>query len=209
MVSEGCSYGRGGRLGDGMKQKLIDTALLFAITVFVMSVIAVLHFLPISMPWFAPEMVDVTTVNMTTVVAVTAEPTLPPVVIVTPEIVTTQGIPVAIELPEPEPTPTATAEPELIPLGEFKIYAYCPCRHCCGENAQGITATGTTATAGRTISVDPDVIPPGSTVYIDGQAYHAEDTGAGITGKTIDLFLDDHQAALEFGVQYKAVYLAN
>ena len=51
------------------------------------------------------------------------------------------------------------------PLGEFKLTAYCPCMKCCGKT-DGITATGTTATEGRTIAVDPRVIPYGSTVTI-------------------------------------------
>lgn len=87
----------------------------------------------------------------------------------------------------------------------FKIYAYCPCEKCCGSGAAGITATGTTATAGRTIAVDPDVIPLGSTVIIDGSEYIAEDTGGGIKGKTIDLFMNDHSAALAWGIRYLEV----
>lgn len=104
-----------------------------------------------------------------------------------------------------------TAEPkqaEAEPDGTdniFKIYAYCPCEKCCGSGAAGITATGTTATAGRTIAVDPDVIPLGSTVIIDGNEYIAEDTGGGIKGKTIDLFMSDHSAALAWGIRYLEV----
>ena len=46
------------------------------------------------------------------------------------------------------------------PLGEFTLTAYCPCMKCCGKT-DGITSTGTTATEGRTIAVDPLVIPYG------------------------------------------------
>lgn len=35
------------------------------------------------------------------------------------------------------------------PLGLFELTAYCPCSACCGKN-DGITATGTVATEGRT-----------------------------------------------------------
>lgn len=93
----------------------------------------------------------------------------------------------------------ADPEPELISLGEFKIFAYCPCASCCGKS-DGITATGTVATAGRTIAVDPEVIPLGSTVIIDGHEYVAEDTGGGIEGKKIDIFCDSHQEAINRGV---------
>ena len=90
-------------------------------------------------------------------------------------------------------------EPELISLGEFTLVHYCACASCCGKS-DGITATGTVATAGRTIAVDPTVIPLGSTVIIDGHEYVAEDTGGGIEGKKIDIFCDSHQEAINRGV---------
>lgn len=98
------------------------------------------------------------------------------------------------------------------PLGEFVLSAYCPCSKCCGRWADGITATGTVATEGRTIAVDPSVIPYGATVTLycesgDTVSCIAEDCGGGIKGKHIDVFFDDHQAALEFGVQSAMVYV--
>ena len=81
----------------------------------------------------------------------------------------------------------------------FTATAYCPCRKCCGKWADGITASGTTATAGRTIAVDKKVIPLGTHVIINGVEYVAEDTG--VKGKRIDIFFDSHSEALEFGRQ--------
>jgi hypothetical protein len=52
-------------------------------------------------------------------------------------------------------------------LGKFQIYHYCPCEKCCGKKG-GITATGTKPREGKTVAVDPEVIPLGSTVIIDG-----------------------------------------
>lgn len=108
-----------------------------------------------------------------------------------------------------EPTPVAEEvaeiEPELQSLGTFKLTAYCPCPKCCGEWADGITYTMTKATAGRTVAVDPDVIPLGSTIYINGTPYVAEDIGGAIQGNRIDVFFPDHQTALQFGVQYAEV----
>lgn len=98
------------------------------------------------------------------------------------------------------------------PLGEFRLTAYCPCAKCCGKWANGITATGTTATEGRTIAVDPALIPYGATVtvyFADGMShtYTAEDCGGAIKENRIDVFFDDHQAAREFGVQTAYVYM--
>lgn len=81
--------------------------------------------------------------------------------------------------------------------GEFVITHYCNCTECCGKN-DGITATGTVATMGRTVSVDPDVIPLGSEVLINGQIYIAEDTG--VHGKHVDLYINSHDQALAMGV---------
>ena len=101
---------------------------------------------------------------------------------------------------------------EVKPLGTFKAYAYCSCEKCCGKalghDYYGITATGTVATQGRTIAVDPDVIPLGSTVYVNGVEYIAEDTGSGIKGKVIDIYCDTHEAALAWGVQPVEVEIA-
>lgn len=99
-----------------------------------------------------------------------------------------------------EPTYEDTYETAL-----YKLTAYCPCSNCCGPWADGITATGTVATQGRTIAVDPSVIPYGTEVVINGHTYVAEDCGGAINGNKIDIFFDTHQEALEFGVQYAEV----
>lgn len=110
---------------------------------------------------------------------------------------------------EPVEVKPIKAEPAIVveptSLGTFKLTAYCPCSKCCGQWADGITYTGTEATAGRTIAVDPNVIPLGSTVHINGQAYTAEDIGGAIKGNRIDIYFPTHTEALQFGVQYAEV----
>lgn len=81
----------------------------------------------------------------------------------------------------------------------FEATAYCACSECCGVYASGYTATGTKAAAGRTIAVDPKVIPYGTTVFIDGLPYVAEDCGGAIKGLRVDIFFDSHKEALQFG----------
>lgn len=90
-------------------------------------------------------------------------------------------------------------------LGEFEITYYDACIKCCSKT-DGITATGTQATVGRTIAVDPKVIALGSTVWIDGHQYIAEDVGGAIKDKHIDIFVTDHAIALQLGRQTKEVY---
>ena len=98
----------------------------------------------------------------------------------------------------------AYAEAETGPIEEewelYTLTAYCACEKCCGKT-DGITATGTHATEGVTIAVDPDVIPYGSHVDIEGfGTYIAEDCGGAIKGNRIDIYFDSHEAALKFGV---------
>ena len=89
-------------------------------------------------------------------------------------------------------------------IGECVITAYCPCEACCGQWADGLTATGIPAAPGIA-AVDPDVIPLGSTVVIDGQRYLAADTG--VTGLSVDVCAAGHREAEDFGVQREPVWI--
>ena len=89
------------------------------------------------------------------------------------------------------------------PLGRFKLTAYSGPQ---GGKARAITATGTSARAGRTVAVDPKVIPLGSRIYIDGIGERiAEDVGGGVKGHHIDVYLPSVPAATRFGVQRSTV----
>ncbi|MFC4766148.1 3D domain-containing protein [Effusibacillus consociatus] len=78
-----------------------------------------------------------------------------------------------------------------------------------GDPGYGITYSGKQAAEGRTIAVDPALIPLGSKVYIEGIGFRtAEDTGGAIKGEHIDVFFNDIRTAVEFGVQKGiAVYI--
>src|SRR4030066_232412 len=78
---------------------------------------------------------------------------------------------------------------------------YCNCELCINVPAwrDGTTKTGVIARSGI-IAVDPDVIPLGSVVWIEGYGvYLAEDVGSQIKGFEIDMFFDTHEEALAFG----------
>jgi 3D (Asp-Asp-Asp) domain-containing protein len=101
-----------------------------------------------------------------------------------------------------------TVDDSKVYLGRFKITHYCACTKCCGQNAKGITASGKHVEEGKTIAVDTKVIKMGSKVLIDGYGeYEAQDTGSAIKGNIIDVYVADHNQALQMGVQYKDVYL--
>lgn len=102
---------------------------------------------------------------------------------------------------------------EPVSLGEFKLTAYCSCEKCCGiwayNRPNGIVygAIGEELKENYSIAVDPDVIPYRSEVIINGKTYKAQDCGGAIKGNRIDVYFEDHNDALEFGVQYKEVFV--
>lgn len=64
------------------------------------------------------------------------------------------------------------------------------------------TATGTWPEEGRTVAVDPEVIPLGSELAINGRpGYIAEDTGGAVKGNKIDIFMNSRGQALYWGRQ--------
>lgn len=100
---------------------------------------------------------------------------------------------------------------------QLEATAYCACHSCCGKwpgnKWYGITATGTRAKVG-TIAVDPNVIPLGTKVYIEGlygaknYGYAvAEDTGGAIKGQIIDLYFNTHKETVNWGRQQVKVYI--
>ena len=91
-------------------------------------------------------------------------------------------------------------------LGKYTLTAYCPC-HECSEGWKDQTSTGVRAKQGRTIAVDPEVIPYGTKVEINGNVYVAEDCGGAIKGNKIDIYFNSHSQTVKFGVQYAKVYL--
>ena len=119
---------------------------------------------------------------------------------------------------KPEVLPFVQDTVDKIYLGEFVLTAYFPCEKCCGqygvnrpidENGDLIVygAYGQRLEAGVSIATDPNVIGFNQEVYINGVVYKAHDTGGNINGNQIDIYMTDHDEAIEFGVQYADVYL--
>lgn len=69
------------------------------------------------------------------------------------------------------------------------------------------TATGSRLTKGI-VSVDPNLIPLGTKLYVEGYGYAvADDVGGAIKGNRIDLAYDSRAEALQFGRQTVKVYV--
>jgi 3D (Asp-Asp-Asp) domain-containing protein len=101
----------------------------------------------------------------------------------------------------PRTTTTAVIDGET-----YKITAYCSCAKCCGKTT-GRTASGTQATAGRTVAA-PAKFAFGTKLNIGGHIYTVEDRGGAIQGNRIDIYVSSHSAALQWGVKYLPVSVA-
>jgi len=84
---------------------------------------------------------------------------------------------------------------------EFYVNSTAYTAHCNG--CSGTTATGMNLRANpnaKVIAVDPNVIPLGTKVYVEGYGYAvAADTGSAIKGNKIDVFLSSKSAAYRWG----------
>lgn len=104
---------------------------------------------------------------------------------------------------------------------EVTATAYCLCKKCCGKSPEnpnyGNTHSGLKIVPGsgiKVIAVDPNVIPLNTKVYVEGlngawdYGYAiAADTGSAIKELKIDLYMDTHTEALEWGRRKVNVYL--
>ena len=89
----------------------------------------------------------------------------------------------------------------------MEVTAYCPCTKCCGENAQGVTASGhdVSYNNSRFVAADTDHLPFGTRLVIPGYAGGAVeviDRGGAIKGNKLDVFYPTHEEALEWGRQW-------
>ena len=89
----------------------------------------------------------------------------------------------------------------------MEVTAYCPCTKCCGENAQGLTASGhdISYNNSRFVAADTDRLPFGTKLVIPGYAGGAVeviDRGGAIKGNKLDVFFPTHEEALQWGRQW-------
>ncbi|WP_408009639.1 peptidoglycan-binding protein [Pseudalkalibacillus sp. A8] len=81
------------------------------------------------------------------------------------------------------------------------------------DGCSGVTATGIDLNANpdqKVVAVDPDVIPLGTEVYVEGYGRAvAGDTGGAINGNKIDLYMQSEEDATNFGNQSVEVTILN
>jgi len=91
-------------------------------------------------------------------------------------------------------------------LIDMEVTAYCPCEICCGEFADGITASGIPIGRGTKLVAAPPEYPFGTRMKIPGYGLvPVLDRGGAIKGNKLDVLFQSHQEALEWGRQYLKV----
>ena len=90
-------------------------------------------------------------------------------------------------------------------LGRWKLSFYCPC-HTCSGNWGHRTSSGATCVEGVTAACA--ILPPGTVVKIDGYGERViQDTGSGVRGQHLDIFMESHKQCLNHGVKYREVWI--
>ena len=100
----------------------------------------------------------------------------------------------------------ATAEQYGDSIGEYTIDYYCSCETCRAK-ASKVKATGTPVVEGQTIAVDPDEIPYGTKVIIDGHVFTAEDYDTSGKEKHISIYVNEHETAQKLNEKKAEVHL--
>lgn len=92
----------------------------------------------------------------------------------------------------------------------FRLTGYAPFDNksgMCHDGDPTTTASGSYPKAGRTIAVDPKVIPLGTQVWVEGHGWRvAEDTGGLIKGDRIDIMVDTYEETLEVTGEALVIY---
>jgi 3D (Asp-Asp-Asp) domain-containing protein len=104
--------------------------------------------------------------------------------------------------------PTVASKPRWRPV-DVTVYAYCPCKRCCGKWAKyGLTASGGSAWL-TGIAADWSVFPKGTVINVPGYGVASVDDKGGdaIRGMAIDIRYSYHWQARKKGVQQMTVYV--
>ena len=87
-------------------------------------------------------------------------------------------------------------------IERFIVTAYCPCELCCGEYADGITASGHKIKKGDKFIAAPNDFPFETMIEIPGYGnVPVLDRGGAIKKGRFDIYFDTHQEALNWGVK--------
>ena len=94
----------------------------------------------------------------------------------------------------------------------MKLTAYCPCKKCCGDYADGKTSINRDAWKTLGAAADPKLLPYGTRLNIPGVGIRiVDDTGGAMRQSAkegiwhVDIRFHDHKDAEEFGTRWEYV----
>ena len=91
---------------------------------------------------------------------------------------------------------------------QCEVTAYCPCEQCCGQYADGITASGHVIQIGDKFAAAPISYPFGTKLYVPNYGWAVvRDRGKAIADNRIDVFFHTHKEALKWGRQNQNVFI--
>ncbi|MHC4121974.1 MAG: 3D domain-containing protein [Planctomycetota bacterium] len=81
-----------------------------------------------------------------------------------------------------------------------EVTAYCPCEKCCGNFADGVTASGVVISEGCKLVAASSKYPFGTKMKIPGYGVAAvQDRGGSLKGNRLDVLFHSHAEALKWG----------
>lgn len=112
----------------------------------------------------------------------------------------------SVAAPKAQPQVQAKPQEKTVTVTASAYTAFC-------AGCSGVTTTGLDLRANpsqKVIAVDPNVIPLGSKVYVEGYGEAvAGDTGGAIKGNRIDIFIPNYAEAMDFGMRTIKVTIHN
>jgi 3D (Asp-Asp-Asp) domain-containing protein len=91
------------------------------------------------------------------------------------------------------------------------VTAYCPCEKCCGQFADGVTASNYVIQTGDVFCAADKIFPFGTEFIISGynkdQPVKVLDRGGAIKGNKLDVYFSSHIEALAWGKRVMIVEL--
>lgn len=126
--------------------------------------------------------------------------------VLAPQILPKHFFPKNIQVNYKEPPMQPASRSRLLPT-PLKMIATAYSRSEEEGTADGITKSGTIVRPG-VVAVDPEVIPLGTEIIIEGMGvFTAEDTGGSIKGNRLDIYFESREEAFEFGIQSVNVFI--
>lgn len=92
-------------------------------------------------------------------------------------------------------------------MGQYSVFFHCDCPTCTGRAEGDLNKVGSQNVEGVTVAVDPEVIPYGTKIYVEGLGtFIAQDSIYTTKGNAISIYVEDHMMARTLGIRVLDVF---